>query len=65
MQDDADTGAATTSSAKVLLREISKTGAKTKLVFERSIGNLHETVVSSILNDVDFLASLAIDDHGS
>jgi len=46
---------------KVLLWEISKTGERTKNVFERSIRNLHETVVSSILSDVEFLASLAID----
>ncbi|MRR51370.1 MAG: chemotaxis protein CheW, partial [Rhodocyclaceae bacterium] len=47
--------------SKVLLWEISNTGLKTKDVFERSIGNLHETVVSSILGDCQFLASLAID----
>lgn len=46
---------------KVLLWEISKTGGRTKNVFERSIGNLHETVVSSLLTDAAFLASLAID----
>jgi chemotaxis signal transduction protein len=47
--------------AKVLLSEISKTGDRTRQVFERSISNLHETVVSSLLSDVEFLASLAID----
>ena len=47
--------------AKVLLSEISKTGDRTRQVFERSISNLHETVVSSLLTDVEFLASLAID----
>jgi len=47
--------------SKVLLWEISNTGLKTQDVFERSIGNLHETVVSSILGDCEFLASLAID----
>ncbi len=46
---------------KVLLWEISKTGARTKSVFERSITNLRTTVVSSILHDVHFMASLAID----
>jgi chemotaxis signal transduction protein len=45
----------------VLLWEISKTGARTKSVFERSIKNLRETVVSTILSNVSFLASLAID----
>ncbi len=47
--------------SKVLLWEISNTGLKTKDVFERSIGNLHETVVSAILQNSRFLASLAID----
>jgi len=47
--------------SKILLWEISNTGAKTKSVFERSIANLHETVVSAILQDSRFLASLAID----
>jgi len=47
--------------SKILLGEISNTGARTKEVFERSISNLHETVVSSILQESRFLASLAID----
>lgn len=47
--------------SKILLWEISNTGGKTKDVFERSIANLHETVVSAILQDSQFLASLAID----
>jgi len=46
--------------SKVLLWEISNTGLKTKKVFERSIENLHETVVSTYLSDVEFLASLSI-----
>ena len=49
------------SSSKVLLLEISKTGTKTKRVFERSIGDLNKTVISSILSDVEFFASLSID----
>ena len=48
-------------STKVLLWEISKTGAKTKQVFEKSIAELNSTVISSMLDDVEFLASLAID----
>jgi chemotaxis signal transduction protein len=44
-----------------LLWEISNTGFKTQDVFERSIGNLHQTVVSSILQDSRFRAALAID----
>ncbi|WP_153109843.1 chemotaxis protein CheW [Propionivibrio limicola] len=47
--------------SKILLWEISNTGSRTKDVFARSIANLHETVVSSILQDSRFLASLAVD----
>jgi hypothetical protein len=47
--------------AKALLREISNMGRKTKEVFERSIEELHETVVSSVLHDSRFLAALGID----
>lgn len=47
--------------SKVLLWEISSTGSKTQDVFERSIDNLHQTVVSSILQDSRFQATLAID----
>lgn len=49
------------SANKVLLWEISTTGNKTKSVFEKSIRDLHETVVNSILTDVRFVSSLAID----
>ncbi len=54
-------GSASSSASKVLLWEISKTGMKTKNVFESAIKNLHETVISTFMNDVEFLASLAID----
>ena len=47
--------------SKILLWEISNTGARTQSVFQRSIANLHETVVSSVLEDSHFQASLAID----
>jgi chemotaxis signal transduction protein len=47
--------------AKALLREISNMGRKTKEVFERSIEELHETVVSAVMHDSRFLASLAIE----
>jgi chemotaxis signal transduction protein len=47
--------------SKVLLWNISDAGARTKRVFEQSIGNLHETVVNGILNDVEFQAALAVD----
>ena len=45
--------------AKALLREISNMGRKTKDVFEHSIEELHETIVSSVLHDSRFMASLA------
>ena len=47
--------------AKALLREISVTGQKTKEVFARSIGDLHETVLSAILQESRFTASLAVE----
>ncbi|MDP2111459.1 MAG: chemotaxis protein CheW [Thiobacillus sp.] len=47
--------------SKVLLWEISNTGLKTQDVFDQSIRNLHQTVVSSILQDGQFQAALAID----
>jgi chemotaxis signal transduction protein len=47
--------------AKALLREISNMGRKTQDVFERSIEELHETIVSSVMHDSRFLASLAIE----
>jgi len=51
----------TTTESRVLLRNISAAGERTKEVFESSIGNLHETVVSAILEDVEFQAALAVD----
>lgn len=48
-------------SSKVLLWSISDTGAKTKKVFEESIGNLHRTVIGSIRHNVWFWAALAVD----
>lgn len=47
--------------SKILLWEISATGLKTQDVFDQSINNLHQTVVSSILQDSQFQAALAID----
>ncbi len=47
--------------SKVLLWEISNTGQRTQDVFESSIANLHQMVVSSILQDSQFQAALAID----
>jgi len=47
--------------SKILLWNISDAGAKTKRVFQNSIDNLHETVVSSLLNNVWFWAALSVD----
>lgn len=49
------------SRSKILLWNISDAGAKTKKVFEDSIGNLHETVISALLNSVGFRAALSVD----
>ena len=46
---------------KAILRQISKTGDKTSSVFADSIKNLYETVISSSLQDVQFIAKLMID----
>ena len=51
----------TTTQSKVLLWNIAAAGEKTKQVFEGSIGNLHQTVVSAVLDDVAFQAALAVD----
>jgi chemotaxis signal transduction protein len=45
----------------VLLHEISATGRRTQELFARSIGELQQTVVSSMLQDGCFRASLAAD----
>jgi len=52
---------ANVSFAKTLLWEIADTGRKTQAVFERSIGNLHETVVAALLQNGVSRASFAID----
>jgi chemotaxis signal transduction protein len=53
--------AGTATFSKILLKEISDTGARTKDVFEGSIADLHETVVTSLLRNNQFHAALAID----
>jgi chemotaxis signal transduction protein len=47
--------------SKVLLREIGNAGRRTQETFERSMGDLQRTVVSTILEDAQQLASLAVD----
>jgi chemotaxis signal transduction protein len=47
--------------ARVLLWEIGNTGRRTQATFEQSISDLQQTVVSSIMDDAQLLASLAAD----
>lgn len=47
--------------SKILLREISRTGSRMREVFSTSIGKLQTTVLSSQLDDLAFIADLAID----
>ncbi|HEU4780263.1 MAG TPA: chemotaxis protein CheW [Steroidobacteraceae bacterium] len=53
--------AANSNFARALLREVGNLGRRTQEVFERSIEDLQETVVSAVLHDSGFLASLAIE----
>jgi chemotaxis signal transduction protein len=53
--------AGTAAFSRIILKEISETGARTKDVFERSIADLHKTVVTSLLRGNQFHAALAID----
>jgi len=46
---------------KSILQEISQTGDETSRVFKDSIHDLYETVISSSLQDVQFIARLMID----
>ncbi len=61
VSQQASSEAGTATFSKILLKEISVTGARTKDVFEGSIADLHETVVTSLLRDNQFHAALAID----
>ncbi len=61
VSQQASSEAGTATFSKILLKEISATGARTKDVFEGSIADLHETVVTSLLRDNQFHAALAID----
>jgi chemotaxis signal transduction protein len=53
--------AGTAAFSRIILKEISDTGGRTKDVFERSIADLHKTVVTSLLRDSQFHAALAMD----
>ncbi len=57
----ANTKTGDNSFSKSLLNEISKSGAKTKSIFENSIANLNQTVISAFLDDAAFYAMLAVD----
>ena len=57
----ANTKSGDNSFSKTLLNEISNTGGKTKKVFEDSISNLNQTVISSFLDDAEFHSLLAVD----
>ncbi|MEA3304205.1 MAG: chemotaxis protein CheW, partial [Patescibacteria group bacterium] len=50
-----------TNLAKALLWEISKTGKETESLFERSIKDLYQVILSSTLESVKFQSSLGID----
>ena len=47
--------------SRTILREIKLAGEKTKESFATSIHKLNETIISSLLNNVSFLATLSID----
>lgn len=47
--------------AKVMLWEIGNAGRRTQETFDRSILDLQETVISSIFDDAELLAALAVD----
>lgn len=61
LQRDLSTRTFNESFSKILLWEISNTGAKTRDVFARSIGKLNETALSRFLQEHSFMAALAID----
>lgn len=46
---------------RTILREIKSTGEKTKKSFNTSIEKLNQTIITSLLDNVTFLASLSID----
>jgi len=54
-------GNSATDFASSILREVRKTGEKTKVTFNTSIEKLNHTIVFSLLNNVTFISSLAID----
>ena len=61
MSQSTSSNAAAPTFSRILLKEISNTGARTKDVFGGSIDDLHQTVVTSLLRDSQSQAALAID----
>ena len=47
--------------ARSILREVKLTGEKTQTMFNTSIENLNQTIISSLLEKVTFISSLSID----
>jgi chemotaxis signal transduction protein/predicted nucleic-acid-binding Zn-ribbon protein len=47
--------------ARSILREVRTTGEKTKKAFKTSIEKLNQTIITSLLNNATFLATLSID----
>ena len=50
-----------TNFARLILKEVKSTGENTKGTFNNSIEKLNQTIVSSLLDNVSFLASLSMD----
>lgn len=59
MQMESDSSSA--DFARSILREVRTTGEKTKKAFKTSIEKLNQTIISSLLNNATFLATLSID----
>jgi chemotaxis signal transduction protein len=53
--------ASNTDFARSILREVRQTGEKTKTSFNIAIEKLNQTIITSLLDNVTFLASLSID----
>jgi chemotaxis signal transduction protein len=54
-------GSSDSTFSRALLRELSQTGRRTQQIFDRSIGDLQQTVLSALLLDCTLRSSLAAD----
>lgn len=54
-------GSSDSTFSRALLRELSQTGRRTQQIFDRSIGDLQQTVLSALLLDCSLRSSLAVD----